>query len=81
MRTIQSSIEAGETIDTETIQSQVEEIRSDIQRFSTAKTKCSNIEDTASEIKRLLDEIRDDIHTDLQKITGELSKEGKSTNE
>jgi len=81
MRTIQSSMEAGETIDTETIQSQVEEIRSDIQRFSTVKTKCSNIEDTAGEIKRLLDEIRDDIHTDLQKITGELSKEGKSASE
>jgi len=79
MRTIQSSMKTRETIDTETIQSQVEEIRSDIERFSTVKTKCSNIEDTAGDIKRLLDEIRDDIHTDLQEITTELSKEGEST--
>lgn len=78
MRTIQSHIETGETVDTETIQAQVEEVRGTIDRFSTVKTKCSDIESTAGEIKMLLDDIRDDVNSDLDTITTELSKATES---
>lgn len=74
MRTIQSHIQTGDTVDTETIQAQVEEVRNSIDRFSTVKTKCGDIESTAGEIKNLLDEIRDDVNSDLDTITTELSK-------
>lgn len=78
MRTIQSHIETGETVDTETIQAQVEEVRGTIDRFSTVKTKCSDIESTAGEIKMLLDDIRDEVNSDLDTITTELSKATES---
>lgn len=78
MRTIQSHIETGETVDTETIQAQVEEVRGTIDRFSTVKTKCSDIESTAGEIKMLLDDIRDEVNSDLNTITTELSKSTES---
>jgi hypothetical protein len=78
MRTIQSHIETGETVDTETIQAQVEEVRGTIDRFSTVKTKCSDIESTAGEIKMLLDDIRDEVSSDLNTITTELSKSTES---
>lgn len=74
MRTIQSHVETGESVDTETIQTQVEGVRSSIERVSTVKRKCSKIESTAVEIKTLLDEIRDDVNSDLDTITTELSK-------
>lgn len=78
MRTIQSHVETGEAVDTETVQAQVEEVRSALDRFSTVKTKCSNIESTAGEIKTLLDDIRDDVNSDLNTITTELSKATES---
>lgn len=78
MRTIQSHVETGESVDTETIQAQVDEVRSSIDRFSTVKTKCSDIESTAGEIKTLLDDIRDDVNSDLDTITTELSKATES---
>jgi hypothetical protein len=78
MRTIQSHVETGESVDTETIQAQVDEVRSSIDRFSTVKTKCSDIESTAGEIKMLLDDIRDDVNSDLDTITTELSKATES---
>jgi len=78
MRTIQSHVETGESVDTETIQAQADEVRSSIDRFSTVKTKCSDIESTAGEIKTLLDDIRDDVNSDLDTITTELSKATES---
>lgn len=81
MRMIQSHVETGESIDTETIQAQVEEVRDSIDRFSTVKTKCSDIESTAGEIKTLLDDIRDDVNSDLDRITTELSKATESSTE
>jgi len=78
MRTIQSHVDTGESVDTETIQAQVDEVRDSIDRFSSVKTKCSDIEETAGEIKTLLDEIRDDVRADLDTITTELSKAAES---
>lgn len=78
MRTIQSHVDTGGSVDTETIQAQVEEVRDSIDRFSSVKTKCSDIEETAGEIKTLLDEIRDDVRSDLDTITTELSKAADS---
>ena len=74
MRTIQSYVDTGESVDTETIQAQIDEVRNSIDRFSTAKTKCSEIESTAGEIKTLLDDIREDVNSDLDRVTTELSK-------
>lgn len=74
MRTIQAHVDTGESVDSETIQTQVEEVRSTIERFSTVKTKCSDIESTAGDIKTLLDDIRDEINSDLDTVTTELSK-------
>jgi hypothetical protein len=74
MRTIQSHFESGESVNIERIQTQVDEVRSSINRFSIVKTKCSDIESTAGEIKKLLDEISDDVNSDLITITTELSK-------
>lgn len=61
-------------MDTETIQAQVEEVLNSTDRFSTVKAKCGDIESTAGEIKNLFDEIRDDVNSDLDTITTELSK-------
>jgi hypothetical protein len=74
IRTLQAHVDTGESVDPETIQAQVESVRDSIDRFSTVKTKCREIESTAREIKTMLDEIREDVLSDLNTVTTELSK-------
>lgn len=78
MRTVQSHVETGEDLDAETIQAKVEEVRGSIENVSTAKSKCTEMQDTAQDIKSLLDEIREDVTTDLDDIVSELSRASDS---
>lgn len=78
MRLLQAHVDTGDTIDPEVVQSQVGEVRDTISRFSTVKTKCSDIQSTAEEIRELLDEIQSDVNDQLNTITSELSKAAKS---
>jgi chaperonin cofactor prefoldin len=73
-RLAQERMNTGDDLEPEEIHNRVEEVRNSIDRFQTLKSKCSDIESSAQEVKRLLDEIRDEISDDLNGITSELSK-------
>ncbi|WP_332898749.1 hypothetical protein [Haladaptatus sp. CMSO5] len=74
MRTLQNHLSESDSIDTAVVNAQVDEVRDSIKRFSTVKTKCTRIEDTAQEIKGLLDEIQQSVNEKLNRVTAELSK-------
>lgn len=74
MRALQDWVDSGESLDPETISARVDSIRDTISRFSEAKKKCTSIESTATDVKGLLDDLRDDVTDDLNEIVTELTK-------
>lgn len=74
MRALQAHVNTGTSIDPEAIQAQADSVRDSIGRFSDAKSKCGSIQTTAEGIKDLLDEIKDDVTSDLDDLNAELSK-------
>lgn len=75
MRAIEEHVDTGTRLDSEAVQAQVENVRQRVEQVSEVKKKCSSITDTAEQIKSELDELRDDVTDDLNRITAELSKE------
>jgi hypothetical protein len=75
MRAIEEHVDTGTCLDPGTVQAQVENVHQRVERVAEVKKKCSSITKTAEQIKSELDELRDDVINNLNKITAELSKE------
>lgn len=73
-RVVQESLDSSEGLDAEELQARIEGVRDSIGRVKTAKRKCTSMQNTAGDIKTLLDELRDDVKTDLDAVTLELQK-------
>jgi ABC-type Zn uptake system ZnuABC Zn-binding protein ZnuA len=74
MRAIEEHVDTGTRLDPGTVQAQVENVHQRVKRVAEVKKKCSSITKTAEQIKSELDELRDDVINNLNKITAELSK-------
>ena len=74
MRTIQSYVDTGDSLDTEVLQTQVSEVRDTMKRFQAVRSKSTDIKKTAQEIDDLLSTIQADVNNQLNRMTAELSK-------
>jgi len=78
-RAIQAHVDTGATLDPEAIQTEVNELEAEVDRFSTIRKKTTSIKKTANEIDEELDGIETEIKTRLTDIRTELRNGDEST--
>lgn len=74
LRVLQSHADVGEEFDPENLQSDLEEIEESVDRFSTVKSHCTEIEKSKNRIEEELSEIEQEIKERLGDISAELHK-------
>lgn len=72
MRAAEAGMGAGEEIDPAIIQTNIEEARAAVERFSTIKSKCTTIKKNANAIEETLDEIATQVQRQLADVEVEL---------
>lgn len=71
-RLIQASVDSDASLDPEVVQSGIEEVESEIDAFSTIRSKTTKIRDRANEIDSELDEMETQIKAQLTEIRTEI---------
>lgn len=76
LRALQSHADVGKEFDAEKLQSELDEIEESVDRFSTIKGHCTEIEKSKNRIEEELSEIERDVKERLGEISAELHKVG-----
>jgi hypothetical protein len=72
-RAVQTFVDSGSELDTETVQTSINEIEDSIRQFTTIRKKTTSIKSTANEIDEQLDAIEDDVNAHVRDIRTELT--------
>jgi hypothetical protein len=75
-KTILSYVEINDDIDSERVKAELDGIKEAIDRFSTIRTKCTDLEKSVDDIRTQLTEIEDDVTSNITRLEAELGAEG-----
>ena len=71
-RTMLSYVDLGDEIDAERVKAELDSIKEAIGRFSTVRTKCTDIESTVGDIKAELNRIEETVTSNITQLEAEL---------